>query len=199
MSSTNTAQKNLVDRLFGIILDKPTPPSLEVIAAEGERAYDTLRNQRCYIYELLTKNGRRYQRKIDLKDLTSLIPLSYAFPRLPTGVHTIKNTPGFFLRKFIRPNEENDLNKQRQASAVGTNLMEAIKQFGIEEYFYEHGFFGIKPEVARTLLYAPAATPEEADEKINSYHNRVNEILAPLHLRCEFKIRPLIKGLLKEY
>ncbi len=175
-------------------LDAPTPPSLEMLSAEGEREQVKIEDTNCFVYVLLSYDGKRYSgsyTSFDGKRYSGSYTSGSGFsiPSLPKIVSVLKPTFRYRMRKIVR--SESGL---QDLESIETALQEALTESGIIEYREGiYGIFGITEPELRHLLYIPAETAGEADQKLDRYRQRVNSILQPHRLQCARKIKPLLK------
>ena len=165
-------------------LDLPTPESLEFIVVSGEREKVEVEKQNCFVYELLTSSGKRYEKNGNILSFYE----NYSSPFLPDSADNIHYSLKGNLRKILRPEETPDY------EAVGKQLKQTLRDSGImqvREGMY--GIFGVTVEELRTLLYLAEDLEEAADQRIHDYRTRVSQILRPNNLECNLKIKPLLK------
>ncbi|MBI2146052.1 hypothetical protein HYU22_01790 [Candidatus Woesearchaeota archaeon] len=178
---------SLIQKMAGTLaqpyLNSPTPESLEFISTKKERETVTVESQLCFVYELLTSSGERYQKRS-----TSSFSDDVGIPILPTAVRKTKPTLKCRLRET--------LTGERRPSYEGIDqlLQSALEQSTIVQWTEGlYGIFGSTESEIRRLLYVPATTAEEADTKIEAYRQEVTSILQPKRLQCKLKIKPLLK------
>ncbi len=174
-------------------LDNPTPASLEFLTAEGERETKNKEDQTYFVYELLTASGQRYQSR---KDKYQKWYQELRLPKLPTSATktTTTSTLRRKVRKILRPEEYARLEEERRDPSLSTALETAYQKAGFWWDFQGASLFGIDEDRLQSLLYVPANTAAEADAKIQEYRQKVNALLRPRRLSCDYKIRPLVKG-----
>lgn len=174
--------RRTADYVLGSYLDSPTPPSLEMLSADGERESVTIENKTCFVYVLLSSDGKRYSGNYSSGS-------GFSIPALPKRIGTLQPTFRHRVRNWVRPEPE-----LQNFEPIEQRLQEALSWSGIIEYREGvYGIFGITEPKLRHLLYVPAKTSEEADLKIDIYRAEVNAILEPHRIGCERKIKPLIK------
>jgi len=186
MSQKQSLVQKCGELFLGRWLDKPTPESLEFIAVEGERLSVVDYNRTNFVYDLLTRKGKRYEK----------IPEGYGWPTLPVDRGFDRTRRGY-IREFLRPDETRDLNLRRENAPVSEELRKALDDSRIIIRPYCCSYVSCDLKVARRLLYVPGERAEEADEVLNQYRSRVTGILQPLRIHCPLKIRPVLKGQIK--
>lgn len=178
------------ERIAASWLDKPIPISLEFLAVTGERQIKREDNQTYFVYELLTASGKRYESKRKGFNATY-----YGILRLPQSV-TREKRPHCFkgkLRQILRPQEYAALEQDRQNLPLDEALKAAYHEAGFKEEVHGVSIAGIDEDNLHTLLYIPGTTAPEADGKVQQYQQRVNALLQPRKLSCNYKIRPIVK------
>ena len=164
------------DHLLTPYLDAPTPQSLQMVPAQGERESLTIEDKTCFVYVLLTASEQRYEDGYDI-------------PALPRKIRKLTPTFRNKLRYLVR-----DRQIYPDVPAIEQKLEEALSECGIIQYREGvYGIFGITESELRHLIYLPAETSAQADVKMNAYRERVNQILQPNRLVCALKIKPLVK------
>lgn len=185
----------IIDTLKSVIgyvakpyLDRQTRPSLEVIAAEGERESFEKDEETYFVYQLLTPLGRRYDVSFDLQSL--LTGPARHLPQLPSSTCNIEDTAKSGFRDFVDPREAG-----KDYPKIGTELDEALEEFDIyQEARGMWGIFGTFVPDLRTLVYVRAENPGDADTKVSAYVEKVNGILQANRLRRRNKIKPILKS-----
>ena len=178
------------ERIAAPWLDKPTPASLEFLAAEGEREIKKLDDKTYFVYELLTASQKKYESRRE-----GISVVHFGNPRLPQSVNQPERTSHLRgkLRKILRPEEYTALEQERCNPSLDTALKTAYREAGFREEVHGVSIAGIDEDRLHTLLYVPATNAGEADSKVQEYRRKINDLLQPRRLSCDYKIKPVMK------
>jgi len=171
------------------ILDQPIESSFQIQQPDEERkaVYDDEGNS-YFVYRILFEDGSRYN-KIDGELYTTL-----ACPTLPTSITSSFKSKIAKLREKYRPEEAVELENARleQSSDVSARLIEAARRYGlVVRKVGSNPIFGTSIDKLSNLLFVPAETAEEADQKIRDYEREVTGILEPLKCSVEYILEAL--------
>jgi len=181
MKDSNTIAE-IARVLLRPLLSRPSPKSLELIAKSGEIEEYKEKGKRYFVYELLTKRGKRYVKNFD----------EYKTPTLPGLGDGLEEVGETTFRGILR-----DLlySQPRYTQEIKEELVMALNISEIKQQKIGASIFGIDPSDLRTELYVLASTQKEAQEKIKAYASKVTEILQKRNLYCPLKIRPKLKNI----
>ena len=97
------------------------------------------------------------------------------------------------MRKILRPEEYTALEQERCNPSLDTALKTAYREAGFREEVHGESIAGIDEDRLHTLLYVPATNAGEADSKVQEYRRKINDLLQPRRLSCDYKIKPVMK------